>query len=552
MLTHISIQQFTVVDQLEVDLRTGLTVITGETGAGKSIMLDALGLCLGDRADPSAIRPGSERADISASFDLAKVPAARNWLKDRDLDADGDCVFRRVLTREGRSRAYINGSPVTLQDCTSLGELLLDIHGQHAHQSLLRRQHQRELLDGFAGQIDTVATVSDAAKAWQITHDELAKLRGAQQETADREQLLRYQVGELDDLSLQANELATLETELRTLENADTIQLQAANALALCESHESGVREALNEISSELHGGKAIENVRQMLDSAAIQLDEARSELQQYLADCESSPERLSEVNTRLEAIYAQARKHRVMPEALAAHHETLSAELASLDSSDERLEALEAQLETEQSRYASAAKSLSAARKRGGSKLEKEVAKLLKKLSMANCQFTVALSKRQTGVPHPLGDEEVEFLISTNPGAKPQTLSKVASGGELSRISLAIQVATAGKNTVSTMIFDEVDVGIGGAVAEVVGRLLNDMSKKAQLICVTHLPQVAAQGQQHLLVEKLGKGKKLSSSLRLLDQDARTEEIARMLGGVKMTDSTLAHASEMLELAAS
>ncbi|GAB5413139.1 MAG: DNA repair protein RecN [Congregibacter sp.] len=552
MLTHISIQQFTVVDRLEVDLSPGLTVITGETGAGKSIMLDALGLCLGDRADTGAIRPGSERAEISASFDLTALPSARRWLESRDLDADGDCVFRRVLTREGRSRAYINGSPVTLQDCASLGELLLDIHGQHAHQSLLRRQHQRELLDAYSGQTDTAAEVSRAAKNWQQLRDQLTQLRDAQQESADREQLLRYQVGELDELELKPNELEELEAELRVLENADAIQLQAASALRLCEDHESGVRQAISELRSDLHSGKTIDNIREMLDSAAIQLDEARSELQQYLADCESNPERLSEVNTRLEAIYAQARKHRVMPEKLADHHQTLSDELASLDSSDERLDALETGLVEAHSDYTKLAETLSAARKKGAAKLEKEVAKLLKKLSMANCQFSVAINQRDSRKPHPLGDEEVEFLISTNPGAKAQSLSKVASGGELSRISLAIQVVTAGKNTVSTMIFDEVDVGIGGAVAEVVGRLLGDMAKKSQLLCVTHLPQVAAQGHQHLLVEKSGKGKQLSSALRLLDSQGRIEEIARMLGGVKMTDSTLAHASEMLELATS
>lgn len=548
MLTQICISQFTVVDTLEVDFSAGLTVITGETGAGKSIMLDALGLCLGDRADPSAIRPGSDRAEISASFDISQVPEAQRWLAERDLDVGGECLFRRVVTREGRSRAYINGSVVNLQDCTSLGELLVDIHGQHAHQSLLRRAHQRELLDAYAGQTKAASKVASAAITWQESHEKLERLRSDQRENADREQLLRYQVGELEELALEAGELKKLETEQRSLENAEGIQVQAGSAIDLCEAHEAGARAALAELQSELHSGKTIENVRQMLDSAAIQLQEAGSELQQYLADRESNPQRLAEVSQRLDTIYGLARKHRVMPEALAEHHQLLADELALLDTSDERLDALEAERDKARKAYATAAKKLSAARKTAATKLEREVAKLLKKLAMSNCQFQIALHKRSSDDPHPLGNEDIELLISTNPGAEPQSLGRVASGGELSRISLAIQVVTAGANTVSSMVFDEVDVGIGGAVAEVVGRMLADMGGDAQVLCVTHLPQVAAQGSQHLVVEKSGKAKKLSSSIKLLSNEERVDEVARMLGGVKMTENTRAHAREMLE----
>jgi DNA repair protein RecN (Recombination protein N) len=547
MLTQITISQFTVVDSLEVDFRSGLTVITGETGAGKSIMLDALGLCLGDRADPSAIRPGSERAEISARFDLGELPAAQNWLSEHDMDADGECLFRRVITREGRSRAYINGRPATLQDCAALGEILVDIHGQHAHQSLLRRAQQRILLDDYAGQSKNTRDISLIAREWVELRDRLTALRSSQQEQADREQLLRYQVGELDDLALGVDELQQLEDEQRMLENADSIQQQADTAIELCDRHESGVCAALNALDPSLHQGKAIDNIRQMLDSAAIQLDEARSELQQYLAGCESNPQRLREVQSRLEAIYALARKHRVMPEGLAEHHTLLAEELATLDSSDETLEALETQLAAQLDAYTKAAQTLTAARKKAAKSLEREVAKLLEKLAMGNCRFKVALSPRASSDPHPLGAEDIELLISTNPGADPQPLGRVASGGELSRISLAIQVVTAGNTTVPSMVFDEVDVGIGGAVAEVVGRLLADMGRESQVLCVTHLPQVAAQGHHHLLVEKSGKAKALSSRLRELDENQRVEEIARMLGGLKMTESTLNHAREML-----
>jgi len=331
------------------------------------------------------------------------------------------------------------------------------------------------------------------------------------------------------------------------LENADAIQRQAASAIELCDANETGVRTALASIAEDLHQGKVIASVREMLDSAAIQIGEARSELQQYLASTENNPQRLAEVATRLEAIYSLARKHRIMPERLGAHHAALSDELATLDSSDERIESLEAALEEQLADYNAVASKLSAARKKSASKLEKEVTKLLKKLSMSNCQFKIALKKREIGDPHPLGQEEVELLISTNPGAEPQPLGRIASGGELSRISLAIQVATAGNTTVPSMVFDEVDVGIGGAVAEVVGRLLADMGNNAQVLCVTHLPQVAAQGRQHLQVEKSGKGKQLSSTLHELTEEERVKEVARMLGGLKMTENTMAHAREML-----
>ncbi len=547
MLTHISISQFTVVDTLQVEFQGGLTVLTGETGAGKSIILDALGLCLGDRADSSAIRPGSERAELSANFDVGAIPAAQAWLAERELSAGEDCLLRRVLTREGRSRAFINGSPATLQDCAALGGLLIDIHGQHAHQSLVRRAHQRALLDSYAKARPKLTEVDETARQWKSLHEQLTSLRDTQREQADREQLLRYQVSELDELALKPGELQSLENEQRLLANADIIQRQAARSIELCENQEAGVRAAIGELDPELHDLAAVGNAREMLQSAAIQIDEARLELQQYLAGCESNPQRLEEVEARLDTVYSLARKHRIEAEALPAHHETLSEELLALDSSDDRLEALEAELTALSQQYEVAAKTLVELRTKGSRKLEKEVAKLLGKLSMNTCRFEVALTPRDSETPHPLGTEDVEFLIATNPGAEPQSLARVASGGELSRISLAVQVATVGDTTVPCMVFDEVDVGIGGAVAEVVGRLLAEMGKDSQVLCVTHLAQVAAQGNQHLQVAKTGKGKAVSSSLSLLDEKQRIEEIARMLGGVKMTENTLAHAREML-----
>lgn len=545
MLTHITISQYTVVADLEVSFEGGLTVITGATGAGKSIVLDALGLCLGDRADPKAIRPGSKRAEIHAQFDLTAIPAARAWLSERELDDGTGLLLRRTISADGRSRAYINGRPSTLQDCAALGELLIDIHGQHAHQSLLRKAQQRTLLDEYAAADSE--SVRSLAGRWRDAEERLRTLSAQQSEHADREQLLRYQVQELDELALADGELAALEAEQNQLANAETIQQQAGEAIALCESGADGTSSALKALDPALHDGRRMQDIREMLQSAAIQLDEARGELNQYLADRESNPARLAEVRERLEAIYEQARKHRVMPEHLQALHGDLAEELAGLDSSDERLDALREEVEGLAHDWHAAADTLSAARRKSARKLGTEVGKLLASLAMSSCQFDVALTPRADSTPHAHGAEDVEFLISTNPGAAPQSLGRVASGGELSRISLAIQVVSAGSSTLPSMVFDEVDVGIGGAVAEVVGRLLGNLAQRAQVLCVTHLAQVASQGQQHLLVEKHGDSKQVSSTLRALNDEERVEEIARMLGGVKMTEQSQAHAREML-----
>lgn len=550
MLTHISIRQFTVVDSLDIEFAAGMTVLTGETGAGKSIILDALGLCLGDRADTGLIRPGSERAEISASFDLDRIPHARTWLAERELDSGGDCLLRRTLSREGRSRAYINGRPATLEDCAALGELLIDIHGQHAHQSLLRRGYQRALLDSFADADADSDKVRTRALAWKDLDARLTALRSSHQDQADREQLLRYQVQELEELALASGEVKRLEEEQQRLANADTIQREAATGIRESETAEASLSAALRALDPTLHTGETLQGVRDLLDSAAIQTNEARLELERYLATAESDPARLAEVEARLDRIYTLARKHRVESEALPAEHERLEAELSALDTSDERLDALEKQRDAELQAYTAAAKLLTKKRKEAASRLEKDVARLLVKLSMRGTQFRVVFSPRGEEWPHVNGAEDVELRIATQPGAEAQPLGRVASGGELSRISLAIQVATAGKASVPSMVFDEVDVGIGGGVAEVVGRLLATMGKQAQILCVTHLPQVAAQGRHHLRVAKRGRGAKLASELTQLTENERVEEIARMLGGVKMTDSTLAHAREMLATA--
>ncbi len=548
MLTQISISNYTIVSSLEMDFSGGMTVITGETGAGKSIMLDALGLCLGDRADPKTVRQGCERAEIVASFDVGGIPAAQAWLRERDLCLGEECLMRRVVTAEGRSRAYINGSPSTLQDCAALGALLIDIHSQHAHQSLLRKPVQRGLLDAYAGHIPLARELEQIASDWLRCRRELELLAGSREEHTARTQLLSYQVDELDVLDLQPDELAQLESEQKLLANAEQILQTAHQALELCENQEGGVRQALQLLSSDTHTTGAANNARDLLDSAAIQLSEARGEIQHYLDSVEIDPERLALVEKRLEAIYDVARKHKVLPEKLGELHEQLREELQSLAGGSQRIEALQEEMQDLADRYGKDAARLSRQRAQGAKKLEKNAAGILSSLAMEQCRLEVALTPREGGSPHPQGAEEIDFLISTNPGTPVQPLGRIASGGELSRISLAIQVVTASAGTVPSMIFDEVDVGIGGAVAEVVGNLLRKLSQKAQVLCVTHLPQVAAQGHQHLQVKKISGRKSVETSLTQLEADQKVEEIARMLGGVKITDQTLAHAREMLE----
>ncbi len=547
MLSHISIRNYTIVDALDMEFDAGMTVVTGETGAGKSIMLDALGLCLGDRADPNAISAGSDRADISATFDISKLDAAKRWLRDRELDSDDDCIVRRTLSREGRSRAFINGQPCTLADCAQLGALLIDIHSQHAHQSLLRRDTQRKQLDAFAGHDKAARQLEQMASDWLRLQRKLEDLAGSGDERNAHAQLLAYQVEELDAMNPQAGEVESLESEQKQLANAEHILSGAQQAIELCEQQEDGTRRALQLVHEDYFAGTAIDDVRELLDSASIQLGEARSEIQRFVDQVEVNPERLHEVEAQLDSRYDVARKHRVKPEELPELHERLSQELAELQAGDANIEALQNQLGEMAIAYGEAAAKLSKGRARAAKKLTAAVEKQLGELAMQHCSFEIALEPRELDNPHPHGLEDIEFRISTNPGQAPGSLGKIASGGELSRISLAIQVVTASTGTVPAMVFDEVDVGIGGAVAEVVGRLLRDLSDGAQVLCVTHLPQVASLGHQHLQVSKTTDKKRARTELNKLDDTGRVDEIARMLGGVEITEKTLEHAREML-----
>jgi len=547
MLLHLAIQDYAVVDHLELDLAAGMTCITGETGAGKSIMLDALGLCIGDRADSRAIRPGEARTDITASFDIARNTRAKVWLAERDLEATGECLLRRTINADGRSRAYINGTPATLSDCADLGQLLVDIHSQHAHQSLLRRPTQRSLLDTYAEAEALVVEVSDLAQQWRLLEEEHTRLVGRTEESDARRELLSYQIAEMESLDTFAGELSELEEQHKLLANAAFI-IESANAIASgCETQRDPLSRLVQLAKDERMNSDSTLNLRELLQSALIQIDEAAAETARFAEGIEVDPERLRTTEERLGALHDLARKHRVAADELPDLLATLQMELESLTGGSAQLEDIERQLSDTALAWRQSAEQLSAKRHEAAAVLGQRVMATLGQLAMHKCVFEIALIPFGDTRPDPRGAEDVEFLIATNPGASPGPLSKIASGGELSRISLALQVVAADTATTPTMIFDEVDVGIGGGVAEVVGELLHTLGKRSQVLVVTHQPQVAAKGNHHLLVTKEG-ADEVHSTLTLLEGEARIQEIGRMLGGAKLTDNTLAHAREMLE----
>lgn len=546
MLVSLSIQQLAIVEQLELDFSQGMTVITGETGAGKSILLQALGLALGDRADVDTIRHGAERAEVTAVFDLAALPAARAWLEAHDLPST-ECILRRSLLNSGRSRAWINGQPCPVQHLKELGGILLDIHGQHAHQSLLRKETHLSVLDAYAGLESQVAAVNTSYKSWHIKRKQLEALRQQDDVQRARVQLLRYQVEELDQLALVEGEVAELEAEQQQLANAEQLIHTSQQALNLCDQDDASALRLVNQAIQLLSSLKEpqLQAVEQMLGDAQIQLQEASSELESYASKLELDPERLQEVESRLHNIYSTARKHHLQPEELPAYHAALKQELHALDWGDKDLEVLSSKLAACAEEYAKLAAALTEQRYAAAHKLEELVDEQLAYLGMEKSQFRVRFTQLE-GL-HAKGGEDAEFLIAPNPGQPAKPLVRVASGGELSRISLAIQVITAQTTSIPTLVFDEVDVGISGATAEIVGRLLKQLAQRGQILCVTHLPQVAAQGDQHLHIHKQIANNATLTQMALLDEPGRVAELARMLGGIKLSASTLAHAREML-----
>lgn len=563
MLTQLSIRNYAIAAHLEVDFRPGMTAITGETGAGKSIILGALGLTLGDRADKGIISTGASRADISARFETTDQPHARAWLEENELllaEEPELCLLRRVVSDDGRSRAWVNGYPVTLQILKNIGEMLIDIHSQHEHQSLLNKATHLRLLDEFTGDSALTAEVRRISRDWRRNHERLTMLSQQSEESSAHNQLLQYQLDELDELAPAEGELESLEEEHRTLDSADSTLAIAQQVLQLCSEGEeqtllAGLNQALAMLQELSGRTSSLQNVTELLNTAAIQIDEAVVELRRCVDHFEADPQRLEELNQRLAEVHQLARKHKCKPEELPVLHEDLRQQLQESAGSEEELVRLEAQDAALQKQYLAVAGQLSIRRRDAAVKLGEQINEQIGQLGLGHASLTVELSATSQTQPHPMGLETVEFLVTTNPGQAPRPLVKVASGGELSRISLAIQVITAQTSATPTLVFDEVDVGIGGSVAHSVGRLLRQLGEKGQVLCVTHQAQVASHGHHHLFVSKQveiadGSGS-TGTRLKELSGNEKVLEIARMLGGESGNDGfspeSLAHAEEML-----
>ncbi len=552
MLVHLSVHNYAIVEHLDLELARGMSVITGETGAGKSIMLDALGLTLGDRADSGVVRPGADKADILATFDLGDIPEARTWLDERDLDGTSPCILRRVITAEGRSRGYINGTPCPLGDLKALGELLIDIHSQHEHQSLLKTDTHRRLLDEYAGATDLARQVQLAAQKWRQTRQELDRLSNSGDEQRARHQLLSYQLEELENLNLGENELELLEQEHKNLTNAEALFGICRQVIDHCSENDSGnvlsaLTVSLNRLTAVHNAPRALAEAAGMLSSAQIQVEEAVGELNRFLDHFDADPARLQQLEERLDTIYTLARKHRIHPTEVAALQQKLLDEIETLNANDESIERLADEVAAYARHYQEHARELSALRQQAATSLAAAVEVEIQRLGMPGGRFTIELRPLGSDDLAPHGLEQVELLVSANPGQPLKSLAKVASGGELSRISLAIQVITAQTSRVPTLVFDEVDVGIGGPTAEIVGQLLRRLGERGQVLTVTHLPQVAAQGHHHLFVHKQRGSDETRTAVANLNKGERVEEVARMLGGIDLTKESLAHAKKMV-----
>jgi DNA repair protein RecN (Recombination protein N) len=552
MLTYLHILDFAIIDALELDLGTGLTVLTGETGAGKSILVDALQLIAGGRAGAEVVRHGAQRAEVTATFELAQAPRElKSWLEDQSITVETELSVRRVVAADGRSRAYLNGQSVTVQQLREAGNILLDIHGQHEFQTLTRSTGQRDLLDTYGRHEAIVGEVGIAQRVWLKLLNAALELETKARDRDARLSLLRYQAQELTALGLTVGEFTSLNEEATRMANRGRITESVQGALGnLYEedagSAHAGVARALQQLKAVAGLDPGIAAVLPLVDSAAIQIHEAARELQRYLDSQDFDAARQDQVQKRLAAIEELARKNRVAPEQLHERTAELATELAQLESAESDLATVRADLAVALERYREQARLLSARRATAARALAKTVTNHMQQLGMTGGRFQIDVTPLESTEPQPHGVDQIEFRVTANPGQPLRALSKVASGGELARLSLAVQVACAGRES-RCMVFDEVDSGIGGAIAEIVGRELRTLAERAQVLCVTHLPQVASQGHHHLRVNKLTDGKTTRTSLTDLTAAERVEELARMLGGVDITAKAREHAQEML-----
>ena len=553
MLKFLSVRDFVIVPLLELDFSSGFTALTGETGAGKSILIGALSLALGERGDATMVRNGCERAEIAAEFDITMLPHLRTWLAGQDLAGDENvCLLRRILDAGGRSRGFINGRSATLQQLREAGEQLLDIHGQHAHQSLLRPDTQRILLDGYAGMMKEAGNVATLYRDWQALHLRRNRLSENAGMVAAERELLQFQRDELHGLSFNVAEWDETQADHARHAHAASLLETAAFGIEILGESDTACLAQLNALTARLRDGMthdaSLADTLQMLESAQAELQEAVYALRHYQQRLDNDPQRLHELEQRIQSVMDAARKYRVAPEHLDEALQRIESRLAELGG-DADLAELARQEQAAQQSYLAAAQKLSVGRKRAASKLAREITAAMQTLAMQGGSFAVALSPLAEG--NACGLEAVEFQVAANPGVPARSLARVASGGELSRISLAIQVATSQIASVPTLIFDEVDSGIGGRVAEIVGRLLKQLGRDYQVLCVTHLPQVAAAADHQWQVNKIVENGVTLSRIAVLDGEQRIEEIARMLGGVKLTETTRKHAAEMLGMAA-
>jgi DNA repair protein RecN (Recombination protein N) len=552
VLVNLQVRDFAIVDRIEVEFEPGMTVLTGETGAGKSILVDALGLVLGERGGSKLVRSGARRAEFAAEFDVSDLPPARAWLEEQALDADDQCLLRRVIRSDGRSRAFINGNAVPVQQLKTLGEMLIDIHGQHFHQSLGRRAIQRDLLDHYGGLLKLREQTAGAFAQWKSLLERLEVLRTADADRASRVDLLTFQLQELESLDARSGEYPELQAEAQRLANRGRLAEGVATALDGLTDNDSGnVASMLAAAERSLQGlvefDAELSAVVELLDSAGIQVAEASDTLRRYGDSIDMDPGRQDLVEQRLDSMQSIARKHRVEAAELPELRTRLGAELDELTHAEERGRELEQEAQAAENRYRELGGKLSQRRKAAAHKFEGSVSDAMAGLGMPGGRFEIAVEPLADGAERASGLDDLEFLISANPGQPAMPLSKVASGGELSRMSLSIQVIASDGSTIPTMVFDEVDSGVGGGVAEMVGRRLAEVAADRQVLCVTHLPQVASLANHHIRISKVTDGKATRTGAHVLSQEERVDELARMLGGVEITAKTREHAAEML-----
>lgn len=556
MLTQLTINNFAIVRQLEIELAKGMSVITGETGAGKSIAIDALGLCLGQRIETSMVREGQERAEICATFFIEPTNPAYQWLQEQELqdpDNPSDCILRRVINVDGRSKAFINSTPVSASQLKEIGQYLIHINGQHASQLLLKNDYQLQLVDTFAHHNDLLAQMREDYRAWKNLQTQVKNFQQKVAENEAKKQLLQYQVEELDEFALRPNEYLELEEDQRRLSNSEQLTQLSQSALQLLSENEtvsidSMLYRATQYIDELSELDPRYVSVQTMLNDALIQVQEATSEVQHLASHIEQDPMLLQEIEQRLGQALQLARKHNVKPEELVGWHQKLEAELTALLDFSESEERLVLEEKSAFERMQHTAKQLHESRCQAAGKLAQQVTHSIKGLAMENAEFFIEVNSDLTKVASN-GADNIVFTLRSNLGQQAQPLAKVASGGELSRISLAIQVLTSDQSAIPTLIFDEVDVGISGKTASVVGKLLRQLGDKCQVLCVTHLPQVACHGHHQFNVEKFTVDDKTETKMTALSQEERVPALARLLGGSEITDLALANAQEMLDL---